>query len=153
MLAGDLTPPHISQPRKSASTLPGPRFKFSQPSIRQPKPQTVSGPAVIKRMLPSRWVKNDTPHCWKNDKFLSFLVVSSISSFSIQHVFLHSYSSWYSGFTMPSPVVEPMLVPISPPARISPPSAELPEHDQVAAEVVVTQATTTIEADEDSDDG
>jgi hypothetical protein len=46
-----------------------------------------------------------------------------------------------------------MLAPASPLARVSPPSVELPEHGPEAAEVVVTQATTTIEADEDLDDG
>jgi len=35
----------------------------------------------------------------------------------------------------------------------SPPSAKLPEHDPVTAEIVIIQATTTIEADEDEDHG
>lgn len=53
---------------------------------------------------------------------------------------------------MPSPVAEYAPAPSSPQARVSPPSAEIPEHDPVAAEIVVTQATTTIEADDGEED-
>ena len=52
---------------------------------------------------------------------------------------------------MASPV--PQDVPASPSTRVSPPFAELPEHDPVAAEIVATQATTTIEADDVEDHG
>lgn len=51
---------------------------------------------------------------------------------------------------MPSPTEEgPYPVPL--PDRVSP--ADLPEHDPVAAEIVITQATTTIEADDEEDPG
>jgi hypothetical protein len=52
---------------------------------------------------------------------------------------------------MPPPTEEPD--PAAPPNRVSPSSADLPEHDPVEAEIVVAQATTTIEADDYEDHG
>ena len=52
---------------------------------------------------------------------------------------------------MPSRVTEDALA--SPSAKVSPRSAKVPKYDPVAAEIVITQATTTIEADDGEDHG
>ena len=53
---------------------------------------------------------------------------------------------------MPAPIAEAAPEGTSPPARF-PPSPDIQEHDPVEAEAVVTQATTTIEADDGEDYG
>lgn len=52
---------------------------------------------------------------------------------------------------MTSQVTEPTHV--SPTARVSPRSGDIQEHDPAAAEIVVAQASTTIEADDVEDNG